>query len=251
MRPSQAMNLRLMAALLSESRAIFEFNAFFSTRLLMRAFPKGDGHPVLFLPGFMASDFSTGPMRRLFKDLGYVTSGWELGRNVVVNEEREAEMQALLRAYSDSHGRKVSIVGWSLGGVFAREIAKAHPECVRQVISLGSPISGHAVSEPVDGAFMAVNGTPNAEERKRRRTLGEAPPVPTTSIYSKTDSIVAWRRSVQKQQETQTENIEVPASHLGLGVNPLVMYAIADRLAQPEGDWKPFDKSGAARIFFK
>lgn len=251
MRPSQAMNLRLMAALLSESRAIFEFNAFLSARLLMRAFPKGDGHPVLFLPGFMASDFSTGPMRRLFKDLGYVTSGWDLGRNVIINEEREADMQALLRAYSESHGRKVSIVGWSLGGVFAREIAKAHPECVRQVISLGSPISGHAVHEPVDGAFIAVNGKPNAEERKRRRTLGEAPPVPTTSIYSKTDSIVAWRRSVQKEQGTQTENIEVPASHLGLGVNPLVMYAIADRLAQPEDDWKPFDKTGAMRVFFK
>ena len=251
MRPSQALNLRLMAALLSESRALFEFNAFVSTRLLMRAFPKGDGHPVLFLPGFMASDFSTGPMRRLFKDLGYVTSGWDLGRNVIINAEREADMQALLRAYSDSHGQKVSIVGWSLGGVFAREIAKAHPECVRQVISLGSPISGHAVSAPVDSAFMAVNGTPNTEDRKRRRTLGEAPPVPTTSIYSKTDSIVAWRRSVQKEQGTQTENIEVPASHLGLGVNPLVMYAIADRLAQPEANWKPFDKSGPAKVFFK
>lgn len=250
MRLSQAMNFRLMAAMMSESRAIFELNAFYSTRLLMRAFPKGDGHPVLFLPGFMASDFSTAPMRRLFKDLGYVTSGWELGRNMVINEEREADMQALLRAYSESHGRKVSIVGWSLGGVFAREIAKAHPECVRQVISLGSPISGHAVHEPVDGAFMAVNGKPTSEDRKRRRTLGEAPPVPTTSVYSKTDSIVAWRRSIQKQGE-QTQNIEVPASHMGMGVNPLVMYVIADRLAQPEEDWQPFDTAGAKRLFFK
>lgn len=250
MRPNRAMNFRLMAAMLSESRAIFELNAFYSMRLFMRTFPKGDGHPVLFLPGFMASDFSTRPMRRLFRDLGYRVSGWELGRNVTVNAEREAEMQALLREYSASHERKVSIVGWSLGGVFAREIAKAHPECVRQVISLGSPISGKIVQDPVDEAYRSVNGEPSASERQRTRTLSEAPPVPTTSIYSKTDAIVAWRRSVQKNGH-QTENIEVPASHLGLGVNPLVMYAIADRLAQPEGSWQPFDVRGARRFFYR
>ncbi len=250
MRPNRAMNIRLMAAMFSESRAIFEFNAFYSMRLLMRGFPKGDGHPVLFLPGFMASDFSTRPMRRLFKDLGYTSSGWDLGRNVIVNEEREADMQALLRQFSRSHGRKVSIVGWSLGGVFAREIAKVHPECVRQVISLGSPISGEIVRDPVHQAYKSVNGEPTDKDRARFRSLGDAPPVPTTSIYSRTDSIVPWRRSVQKKGG-QTENIEVPASHLGLGVNPLVMYAIADRLAQPEGGWKPFDSRGAKRIFYR
>lgn len=250
MRPSHAMNFRLMAAMLSESRAVFELNAFYSMRLLMRSFPKGDGHPVLFLPGFMASDFSTRPMRRLFKDLGYSSSGWNLGRNLVVNEEREADMQALLRAFSAAHDRKVSIVGWSLGGVFAREIAKVHPECVRQVISLGSPISGKIVRDPVHQAFKSVNGEPTETDRARYSSLGEAPPVPTTSIYSKTDSIVPWRRSVQKRGG-QTENIEVPASHIGLGVNPLVMYAIADRLAQPEDDWKPFDSRGAKRLFYR
>ena len=250
MRPSQAMNFRLMAALFSESRAIFELNAFFSMRMLMRAFPKGDGHPVLFLPGFMASDFSTRPMRRLFKDLGYTSSGWDLGRNMIVNEEREADMQALLRQFNAAHGRKVSIVGWSLGGLFAREIAKVHPECVRQVISLGSPISGEIVHDPVHQAYKSVNGEPSEADRSRYGSLGEAPPVPTTSIYSKTDAIVPWRRSVQKSGH-QTENIEVHASHLGLGVNPSVMYAIADRLAQPEDDWKPFDKSGARRVFYQ
>ncbi len=250
MRPNRAINIRLMAAMLSESRAIFEFNAFYSMRLLMRSFPKGDGHPVLFLPGFMASDFSTRPMRGLFKDLGYTSSGWDLGRNLLVNEEREADMQALLREFSTSHERKVSIIGWSLGGVFAREIAKVHPECVRQVISLGSPISGEIVQDPVHQAFKSVNGEPTDTDRARYSSLGEAPPVPTTSIYSKTDAIVPWRRSVQKRGG-QTENIEVPASHLGLGVNPLVMYAIADRLAQPEDEWKPFDIRGAKRLFFR
>lgn len=250
MRPNRAMNIRLMAAMLSESRAIFELNAFYSMRLLMQTFPKGDGHPVLFLPGFMASDFSTRPMRRLFKDLGYTTYGWQLGRNLQVNAEREAEMQALLRRVHASGERKVSIVGWSLGGVFAREIAKAHPECVRQVISLGSPISGEIVRDPVHQAYRSVNGDPTEADRARYHSLGEAPPVPTTSVYSKTDSIVPWRRSVQKKGQ-MTQNIVVPASHLGLGVNPLVMYVIADRLAQPEDDWRPFETLGARSIFYK
>lgn len=250
MQANRAMNLRLMAAMISESRAIFELNAFYSMRLLMRTFPKGDGHPVLFLPGFMASDFSTRPMRRLFKDLGYAAYGWQLGRNLKVNPEREAEMQALLRKVHASEESKVSIVGWSLGGVFAREIAKAHPECVRQVISLGSPISGEIVRDPVHHAYKSVNGEPTETDQARFSTLGEAPPVPTTSIYSKTDSIVPWRRSVQKKGP-MTQNIEVPASHMGLGVNPLVMYAIADRLAQPEGEWQPFDIQGARNIFYK
>ena len=233
------------------SRASFEISSFFALRRLMKKLPKGDGHPVIFFPGFVASDRSTKPMRKLFTDLGYQTYGWGLGRNLVFNDKREADMHDLLKRVYDKHGEKVSIVGWSLGGLFAREVAKAHPDLVRSVISLGSPISGDPDHSNAGRLFKHFNGEPDTEMLARMQSMNTAPPVPTTSIYTKTDGIVAWKGSVQRKSKTPSENIEVPASHIGLGVNPLVMYAIADRLAQAKGTWKPFDMSGARRWIFK
>jgi len=231
-------------------RASVELSSFFILRRLMKKLPKGDGHPVIFFPGFVASDRSTKPMRKLFSDLGYPTYGWGLGRNLIYNESREAKMQALLKRVYKKHGRKVSIVGWSLGGLFAREVAKANPEYVRSVISLGSPISGDPDHSNAGHLFRFLNGKPDDQMLKRMKAMNTAPPVPTTSIYTKSDGIVAWKGSVQRASKTPSENIQVPASHVGLGVNPLVMYAIADRLSQAEGEWAPFEKSGFKGLFF-
>lgn len=236
---------------LIEGRAIFELGSFYALRGLLSQLPRGDGHPVLVLPGFVASDTSTRPMRSLLDDLGYSSHGWGLGRNLRIDAEREAAMHALVRRIVDTAGRRVSIVGWSLGGVFAREVAKALPDHVRSVISLGSPITNERNVSNARKLFDALNGAePEPLRQGRFRDLAEAPPVPTTSILTKTDGIVDWRGSVQKPGP-QTENIEVHASHVGLGVNPLVMYAIADRLAQPEGKWQPFDRSGWRGLFFR
>ena len=233
------------------SRASFEFSTFFALRRLMKRLPKGDGHPVIFFPGFVASDYSTKPMRKLFTDLGYQTYGWNLGRNLVFNAKREAQMQALLKRVYKKHGEKVSIIGWSLGGLFAREVAKAYPEYVRSVISLGSPISGDPDHSNAGRLFKYFNGEPDAEMLARMKSMSIAPPVPTTSIYTKADGVVAWKGSIQRKSKTPSENIEVPASHIGLGVNPLVMYAIADRLAQAKDEWAPFEMSGMKRFIFK
>lgn len=236
--------------LLAEGRAIFELWAFVALRGLLGQLPKGDGHPVLVLPGFMASDVSTRPMRGLLDDLGYESHDWGLGRNVRIDADRERDMNDLVERLADKAGRKVSIIGWSLGGVFAREIAKAHPDKVRLVISLGSPISNDRSATNASRLFEYLNGEePEPVREGRYRDLETAPPVPTTSILTKSDGIVAWRGSVQKGGG-QTENIEVLASHCGLGVNPAVMVAIADRLAQPEGEWKPFERSGLSGLMF-
>ncbi|MEQ1726501.1 MAG: alpha/beta hydrolase [Sphingopyxis sp.] len=236
---------------LAEGRAIFELGSFYALRPLLGALPRGDGHPVLVLPGFMAGDTSTRPMRGLLDSLGYEAHGWGMGRNMRIDNAREAAMHDLVKHISDDTGRKVSIVGWSLGGVFAREIAKAMPERVRLVISLGSPISNDRGHSNARGLFEYLNGKhPEPIREGRFRDLGEAPPVPTTSILTKSDGVVAWRGSVQKPGP-MTENIEIHASHIGLGVNPLAMVAIADRLAQAEGAWKPFDRSGLRRLFFR
>ena len=244
---------RLLA--LAEIRAVFEFAAFFAARPLLGGLPRGDGHPVLVLPGFLASDTSTRPLRGLLRDLGYDAYGWELGRNVRVDSPRVEAMVRRLLAIHHQTGRKVSIVGWSLGGVIGRELAKMHPEAVRSVISLGSPIRDNRNHTNATGLFEYLIGKEPEPIRQGRFTgLHNAPPVPTTSILTKTDGIVHWRGSVQHphhgQPASQTENIQVRASHIGLGVNPSVMIAIADRLRQPEGDWTPFKPSRAQRWMF-
>lgn len=235
---------------LTEGRSIYELGAFSVLRNAMKDLPKGDGHPVLVLPGFLATDLSTRPMRSLLEDLNYEPHGWGLGQNLKFDEHREREMADLITRIHKRAGRKISLIGWSLGGVFARELAKMHPEKVRFVITLGSPISNDRNHSSARHLFEAINGRETSPQRQGRyAALEEAPPAPTTSILTKTDGIVGWRGSLQKCAP-QTENIIVPASHVGLGVNPLVMVAIADRLAQAEGRWQPFDRSGWRSMFF-
>lgn len=238
---------------LVEGRAIYELGAFALTRPFLKRLPKGDGHPVLTLPGFLASDGSTAPMRGLLDNLGYASSAWGLGRNLRFDDERAQEVVAIIDRLADQHGAMVSIIGWSLGGLIAREIAKERPDLVRSVISLGSPIRAPREYSNARHIYERLNGPPEPFEIDRYKSLPEAPPVPTTSIYSKTDGIVSWQGSVQEPCETNphTENIEIPASHFGIGVNPLAMLAIADRLAQPQGEWKPFNREGFKGLFFK
>lgn len=236
---------------LTEGRAVFELGSFIALRQAMKRLPKGDGHAVIVLPGFLAGDSSTRPMRGLLKDLGYASYGWDLGRNLRFTTEREHALYALLERVFAESGRPVSLIGWSLGGLFAREMAKHSPDKVRQVISLGSPISNDRGYTNASRLFERFNGKqPEPMQQGRFQALDEAPPVPTTSILSRSDGIVAWRASVQKPGP-QAETLEVLASHCGLGVNPMVMYAIADRLAQPEGEWKPFDRSGWRSMLYR
>lgn len=236
---------------LVEGRAFFELGAFYMSRPFLATLPKGDGHAVQVLPGFMATNTSTGPMRRLLRELGYEAHGWDSGRNVRVDNALIRRLETQLQRLNDDTGRKVSLVGWSLGGVLARELAKLHPDRVRLVISLGSPISDDRNHTSAARLFELLNGKePEAMQGGRFRGLDEAPPVPTTSILTKTDGIVHWRGSVQKPARTPTENIEVYASHCGLGVNPSVMIAIADRLAQGDGTWAPFEPSLAVQWMF-
>lgn len=236
----------------AEPRALLELAAFYAVRPYLSNLPQGDGHPVLVLPGFLASDSSTAPLRKLLKQLGYDARGWGMGRNVRIDAPRVHEMESmLLRIYRET-GRKVSIVGWSLGGVFARELAKAHPEAVRLVISLGSPISDDRRHSNAARLFEYLNGRdPEPIRQGRFVDLHRAPPVPTTSILTKSDGVVHWRGSVQKRcAHPHTENIEVLASHCGLGFNPSAVIAIVDRLQQPEGEWKPFEPRLSQRWMF-
>ncbi len=239
-----------LLALTEPGRAMGDLAGFYALRPFMGTLPKGDGHGVLVLPGFLASDFSTVPLRSLLTNLGYMVTGWNLGRNIRVDNARIEAMMACMDELHGKTGRPISIVGWSLGGVFARELAKLAPEKVRQVISLGSPISDDRNHTNARRLFEYLNGRePEVMKDGNFAELAKAPPVPTTSILTRGDGIVHWRGSVQQPGE-QSENIEVIASHCGLGVNPAAVYAIADRLAQEEGQWRPFAPTGLASLMF-
>ncbi|MFT6408090.1 MAG: pimeloyl-ACP methyl ester carboxylesterase [Arenicella sp.] len=219
-------------------------------RPLLKRLPKGDGHPVIVFPGFVSSDNATQPLRSLLTDLGYQTHGWGLGLNIFFGDELEEEMIALVREVAEKTGQKVSLVGWSLGGLYAREVAKVCADQVRSVTTLGSPISGKPEHSHAHGLFKAFNGEPTNIDHTRYFQLQDAPPVPTTSIFSHSDGVVAWEGSLQKESDT-SESIVVPASHIGMGVNPLVMYVLADRLSQPIEQWAKFKTKGLKRLFFK
>ena len=235
-----------------EMRAPFEFAASFAAAPWLATAPRGDGHPVIVYPGFMGSDSSTAPLRRLLRFLGHDVQGWGQGRNLGPLPEVLDQAQVRIRALAAEKGQKLSLVGWSLGGIYARELAKLAPECVRQVVSLGSPFV-----VPAEGPGGATHARRLYEFVNRRReplvpvpdALRQPPPVPTTSIYSRSDGIVAWQSSLQAAGP-MSESIEVVASHLGLGVNPMALYALADRLAQADGRWQPFERRGWRRLWF-
>ena len=127
--------------LLAEARGLLEFNAsILLSPLLMRA-PRGDGHPVLALPGFLASDLSMAPMRRYLGELGYEAHAWRMGRNLGGLQRMRDALRIRLAEIHAASGRKVSLVGWSLGGVYARDLALQAPDMVRSVITLGSPFA--------------------------------------------------------------------------------------------------------------
>jgi pimeloyl-ACP methyl ester carboxylesterase len=215
----------------------------------LRRLPPGDGHPVLVFPGMGANDFTTTPLRSFLDSLGYATHPWGQGFNFGPRDGVLKRCAADVRALSERHGQPVSLIGWSLGGLYAREMAKELPDRTRCVITLGTPFTGHPKATNAWRIFEALSGQ-KAHDPVMMARLRTPPPVPTTSIYSRTDGIVSWRCSLN-DPGPRVENIEVHASHVGMGMNPLALFAVADRLAQPPGQWKPFDANGARRWFYR
>lgn len=231
-------------------RAMWELGAYYASRPTAWLAPRGDGHGVLVLPGFMATDVSTRPLRAFLRRLGYDAQPWLLGRNVGPTDAIVDGLPRRLRDLHTSTGRRVSLVGVSLGGVFARDLAPSHADLVRQVITLASPFrlpvrySGPELTNtgPLYRAFRPRHSR-RAAERPEEDDLPLLS-VPSTAIYTRTDGVVPWQSCLEREAAT-SQSIEVWGSHCGLGHNPLVLSIIADRLAQPEGTWRPFRRHAA------
>lgn len=225
---------------LLEPRALFEMGAMVASAPVLRAMGRGDAHPVLVLPGFTAGDDSTVPLRALIRSWGYWAHGWRLGANFGPTPSVLAALRERLDELHDRHGATVSVVGWSLGGLYARHLARLAPDKVRQVITLGSPL------QMMNGDRSSASRLRNPVQSQFDPTFGVLPdhrqgvlPVPSTSVYTKTDGVVRWQICLDVADERH-ENIQVRGSHSGLGFNPAVVYVVANRLSQPEGSWHPF-----------
>jgi pimeloyl-ACP methyl ester carboxylesterase len=222
-----------------EGRAWFEFAALVPALPALAGAPRGDGHPVLVLPGFLADDRSTRALRWFLRDRGYHAHAARLGRNLGPSPETVAGLVERLASLHARHGRKVSLVGWSLGGIYARELARAFPDRVRLVITLASPFRDPTASTVARLSRLGIGPRPVGDGTIPRERLCAPLPVPTTSFYSETDGIVAWR-SCLADDGPLAENLGVRSSHCGMGHHPTVLLAIADRLAQREDTWRPY-----------
>jgi dienelactone hydrolase len=216
----------------------------------LSAAPRGDGHGVLVLPGFLASDSSTAVLRWYIARLGYAVRGWDLARNLGPTDEVLDELPRSLVTLAEQTGGPVSLIGWSLGGVYARELARHQPELTRQVITLGSPFAlTDSRGSRADRVYRrqahrhAAGRLPTAEQ------LARPLEVPSTAVYSRWDGIVPWPACTAAETDLH-ENVEVRCGHLGFGVDPATLWLIADRLAAPPGRRRRFRPPPAARLLY-
>lgn len=219
-----------------------------SRRALINRAPAGDGHAVMVLPGFLAGDAYNAAMRRFLSHLNYEVYGWGQGQNL---GPRDGVLDALRQWVEElivRHG-PLSLVGHSLGGIFAREIAREYPEGIRQVISLGSPFGEGRMSASIPARlFSALN--PPDDLPVDQDLLADAPPVPTTAIYSKGDGIVNWQTTYQRDGHEASQSIQVRGSHCGMTFNPSIWYLVSHLLTLPHGQWRPFARGEQCKLVY-
>lgn len=226
-------------------RAAYEYSLSWVFRMPLQFISySGDNHPVMVIPGLGTSDASTCFMRNFLDSIGYNTYSWGLGRNIGPRRGLENLLNQVVdrvqEISSANNNQQVSIIGWSLGGLYAREVAKEIPEKVRQVISIGTPFKNDKGGTHATFLYEVLSRDKSHKDSNVIRKLAEPPSVPFTSMYSKSDGIVYWKCSIEDCGEF-TENIEIPgASHMGLGHNPISMFVLSDRLRYTKETWQPF-----------
>jgi|TARA_B110000211_G_scaffold233126_1_gene298478 pimeloyl-ACP methyl ester carboxylesterase len=242
MKAQRARSPALLNTISELPRTLMEIGALSMSMPLLRRLPAGDGHPVMLIPGFMASDTSMLVLARYLRHLGYKTLGWELGRNTGHPDTLHSDLANRFETVVRDAEVPVTLIGQSLGGVYSREIARKYPDHVRQVITLGSPfsMSGSDGSNGLVRRLFEQQSGVSVEQMRERFADDSSPPVPLTAIYSKGDGVVHWRGCMEKDEDAITQNIRVPGSHCGMGFNPIIYRIVADRLSQRVGEWTKY-----------
>lgn len=240
--------------------AVMELRAFGETALMPMAFacirslPKGEGAPVLIIPGFMATDESTFLLRRWLKTLGYRPYGWKQGANLGLRDNFQQALADQLLEIHSKYRQTVRLIGWSLGGIQARALAHRHPTLVNSIITMGSPFrmpEMQGVHGPTARLYKRLNGEKFNALLDPNAAWSEPPPVPCTAIYSRGDGIANWDLCIDKIDQDQVENIGVISSHLGMGSNPLVLMLLANRLAEDKLSWRYFKASRLQKLIYQ
>lgn len=245
--PVPAPSMRLFG--MEPIRAAFEYAGM--RRMSREGLPKGDGHPVVIFPGLASDAKATGPLRSFLQDLGYTAYDWGRGFNTGPQGDIGEWLHQLAEDVQEMvslHKEGVTLLGWSLGGIYAREVSKHIKPAIRQVITIASPFAGEPAQTNVGLLWRIVNGGPTRIADSLKERLQTAPDVPTTSIYSRSDGIVPWQACVQAGDAAHVENIEVQGSHCGMCWNPAVLHIIADRLHQPLNGWQRFAGNAEALV---
>lgn len=195
--------------------------------------PRGDGHPVVDIPGWRAPELSGAPLRGYLRTRGYDARAWGFGVNRGDPRRDVERLARSVRDLADAEGTTVSLVGWSLGGVIAREVARRHPDAVRRVITYGTPVVGGAAFTTIARTYGGGAGA-DAGRVARRLAAGAPIGVPVTAVFSRRDGIVSWQACID-HSSSDVEHVEVSSTHLGMGVDPDVWAIVADRLAREPG----------------
>jgi pimeloyl-ACP methyl ester carboxylesterase len=234
-------------------RALLEIGSYQLLRKpLEQHSPSGDGHPVLMLPGFLGADGSTAGLRKYLNRIGFTAHPWQQGRNPGFRRDIFECLQKRLEELADTHQRKVSLVGHSLGGIYSRTLAREHPDLVRQVITLGTPFNidqSAGQLGAVGRLYTRLNPHAKGRSKFQMTLAATTPDLPSTAIYSRGDGIAPWKLCMDIEGNN-TENIRVPGSHTAMPFNLLVCYVVADRLSQPENNWRPFEPRGLAKLLY-
>jgi len=219
--------------MMMESRSILEWTSIYAIYPFIPKRIKGEGRPVLLIPPYLGDDFSTVFVRKYLKSLGFTTYKWEMGFNMVKSHYIPRLEEKLDDIY-ELHKQKVSIVGWSGGGIFAKIMANRHPNQVEQILTIASPVWGvMEMKTPVYGLLEFFRGK-SLKERNQRflEELEPIPEVPVTCIYTKTDGLVPWKHCMEAETyRDNIKNIEVFGSHSGLGANASVLLLVANALS--------------------
>lgn len=220
----------------STRTAVGELGAALDAARLVGAFPRlataprGDGHLVVDIPGWKAPEASGLPLRTYLRRLGYDARGWGFGTNTGSTRRDIDRLAARVVELVEERGTPASLVGWSLGGVIAREVARRHPDAVRQVITYGTPVGGPTYTT----VARAYNRGADSDGHRESRRLDDTDPirVPLTVLFSRRDGIVAWQACIDHASPS-AEHVEISSTHLGMGFDPDVWAIVADRLAAP------------------